>query len=72
MMVDSGATHHCVRSRKLITGDFVSGATPITVANGKTVMAVGKGTAVLRVRTEKASSQLGAHSWRPDCASGDK
>ena len=51
-LVDSGATHHCVRSKALFT-DVRPTRTVVKVANGKSVVAEGRGTVELQVESDK-------------------
>ena len=50
-LVDSGATHHCVREKSLLTS-FRPGKHIIRVANGKTIAAIGKGDVILYVTAQ--------------------
>ena len=49
-LVDSGATHHCVRLRSLFSS-FRPGKSMVQVANGKTISAIGRGEVHLPVIT---------------------
>jgi hypothetical protein len=50
LLVDSGATHHCVRDKSLFT-EFRPGKHVVRVANGKTIAATGKGEVILSANT---------------------
>jgi hypothetical protein len=56
-LVDSGATHHCVRERSLFSS-FRPGKHIVRVANDKTISSTGKGDVRLTVKSSSGSNLL--------------
>lgn len=54
-LVDSGATHHCVRLRSMFT-DYQAGDTVVTLPNGRTLVSPGSGTVQIQLEDSKGGS----------------